>query len=539
MYFVLKPNVGLPTVDEQGRALQVLRPQWDRGSEFSVEAFLSLRSNAGFRSSDMVRVARAERLEFTEDCAFEVQLNVSVRELGPALWGALGANRTLYTHFRFAPLSEGETSANRASASGDELWVSAPAVRFVHEEPKRPRRFLCRGWPLVGWLVPEDPPAPAAPASGSELLVGFWKPVASAHIVGDWTHWPAHHSPATVLHHLSVDRARARYRPVLYTDQLGLTKEKLVQVNRTNEVLPLSVVVGSMSLARWQFNAHMEQTLALQRQLGASDKDIDDMRHMLTETEPTLLAVTVLVSVVHIALDVLAFKSDINFWQGAKSTRGLSVKSLATDLACQVIIAAYLHEQSASLLLLGPSAVGVLVQLWKVSRAYRIGGAGAETEASDSLATRALVLVLAPLVLAYTLYSLVFEMHTGVYGWAVGSLASSVYALGFVMMTPQIFINYKLKSVAHLPWKFFVYKAMNTFIDDLFAFIIRMPAMHRLSVFRDDLVFFIYMYQRYIYPVDRTRKADTGDEDDEAEDAKERLVVAPPAQAPAATKKTQ
>ena len=36
---------------------------------------------------------------------------------------------------------------------------------------------------------------------------------------------------------------------------------------------------------------------------------------------------------------------------------------------------------------------------------------------------------------------------------------------------------------------------MNTFIDDLFAFIIKMPTMHRLSCFRDDLVFFIYIYQ--------------------------------------------
>lgn len=36
------------------------------------------------------------------------------------------------------------------------------------------------------------------------------------------------------------------------------------------------------------------------------------------------------------------------------------------------------------------------------------------------------------------------------------------------------FINYKLKSVAHLPWRTFAYKALNTFIDDLFAFIIKM-----------------------------------------------------------------
>lgn len=68
------------------------------------------------------------------------------------------------------------------------------------------------------------------------------------------------------------------------------------------------------------------------------------------------------------------------------------------------------------------------------------------------------------------------------------------------MMTPQLFINYKLKSVAHLPWRAFVYKALNTFIDDLFAFIIKMPTLHRLSCFRDDIIFFIYLYQRWIYP---------------------------------------
>lgn len=40
---------------------------------------------------------------------------------------------------------------------------------------------------------------------------------------------------------------------------------------------------------------------------------------------------------------------------------------------------------------------------------------------------------------------------------------------------------------------------------DLFAFIIKMPMMHRLSVFRDDIVFLIYLYQRYSYQVDMNR----------------------------------
>jgi hypothetical protein len=69
------------------------------------------------------------------------------------------------------------------------------------------------------------------------------------------------------------------------------------------------------------------------------------------------------------------------------------------------------------------------------------------------------------------------------------------------MMTPQLFINYKLKSVAHLPWRMLTYKALNTFIDDIFAFVIKMPTMYRIGCFRDDIVFFIFLYQRYIYRV--------------------------------------
>ena len=59
---------------------------------------------------------------------------------------------------------------------------------------------------------------------------------------------------------------------------------------------------------------------------------------------------------------------------------------------------------------------------------------------------------------------------------------------------------------------------MNTFIDDLFAFVIKMPTMHRLSCFRDDVVFVIYLIQRWKYPIDYTRQADTGKDSDAVED---------------------
>lgn len=38
------------------------------------------------------------------------------------------------------------------------------------------------------------------------------------------------------------------------------------------------------------------------------------------------------------------------------------------------------------------------------------------------------------------------------YSWVLNSLVGAVYTFGFILMCPQLYLNYKLKSVAHLPW---------------------------------------------------------------------------------------
>ena len=85
-----------------------------------------------------------------------------------------------------------------------------------------------------------------------------------------------------------------------------------------------------------------------------------------------------------------------------------------------------------------------------------------------------------------------------------------MYTFGFILMCPQLYINYKMQSVAHLPWRQMTYKFLNTIIDDLFAFVIKMPTLHRLSVFRDDLVFAVFLYQRWAYREDKTRVNEFG-----------------------------
>jgi hypothetical protein len=76
---------------------------------------------------------------------------------------------------------------------------------------------------------------------------------------------------------------------------------------------------------------------------------------------------------------------------------------------------------------------------------------------------------------------------------------------GFIKMTPQLYINYKLKSVDHLPWKTLVYRFIETIIDDFYVFMVTTPLLQKVMVFREDIIFLLYIYQRIIYKTDPKR----------------------------------
>lgn len=88
-----------------------------------------------------------------------------------------------------------------------------------------------------------------------------------------------------------------------------------------------------------------------------------------------------------------------------------------------------------------------------------------------------------------------------------------------------------LQSVAHMPARAMTYKFLNTFIDDLFAFTIKMPTLHRLATLRDDVIFFVYIYQAWAYKVDYTRVNEFGQGGDD-ENVEEKLASKPLAAAP-------
>ncbi|ONM62732.1 Transmembrane CLPTM1 family protein [Zea mays] len=359
------------------------------------------------------------------------------------------------------------------------------------------------------------------------------------------------------FNYLNVDPATGDYYPTVFFNEFWLLRDKLIALNESVKELPLNLEVGPISMTKWQFFLQIEQSFQVHRSYGSMlEGEADELKRVFLEGNPYLLGLTMIVSLLHSLFDFLAFKNDIQFWNKNKSMEGLSAKSVVLNFVCQLIVFLYLLDNDTSWMILASSGIGVCIEFWKIGKAMHIevdrsgkipmlrfrdreSYAQNKTKEYDAIAMKYLTYVLFLLVIGFSIYSLKYEKHKSWYSWILSSMTSCVYMFGFIMMCPQLFINYKLKSVAHMPWRQMTYKFLNTIIDDLFAFVIKMPMLHRLSVFRDDVIFLIYVYQRWKYPVDKKRVNEFGFGGEEEPAAQETLEGSDPAAAAAAAEPTE
>jgi hypothetical protein len=94
------------------------------------------------------------------------------------------------------------------------------------------------------------------------------------------------------------------------------------------------------------------------RRLGRHVRAVWQLKSILLDTNPVLLAVTVTVSVLHTVFDFLAFKNDISFWRKVDNMQGLSVRSIFTSVITQTIIFLYLLDNDTSWVILFSSGIG-------------------------------------------------------------------------------------------------------------------------------------------------------------------------------------
>ncbi|RDW89203.1 hypothetical protein BP6252_01235 [Coleophoma cylindrospora] len=340
------------------------------------------------------------------------------------------------------------------------------------------------------------------------------------------------------------------YYPVLFVNTFWQLRSHMTTLNSTVTRLPFHVDLNNV--ANWKFSIlasvdegakQSARTAAAGGSVpgGGDGSEFEMIKEVLLDTNIYLLGTTVVVSIFHMIFEMLAFKSDISHFRNKKNNVGISVRSILANVFMQAIIFLYLldNNENTSWMILFSQGMGILLEFWKITTVvnvrvreapgsfipYRIAFEDkhelSETEQKtkeyDEVAFKYLYMVAVPLLLAYAVYSVVYDTHKSWYSFIIATLVGSVYAYGFLMMVPSLYINYRLKSVAHMPAKAMTYKFLNTFIDDLFAFTIKMPLLHRLATLRDDVIFFVYLYQSYKYKVDYTRVNEFGQGGDEEE----------------------
>ena len=379
-------------------------------------------------------------------------------------------------------------------------------------------------------LITGKPTQENPPDLEDDVILPHWHENITIYLIHDFNNWPINALPPPLNKY--VEFHNNYYYPILYPCDYWNLKRDYQPINSTVKHQTLHLNFGMLSLMKFQFYAALEnQNTYMQMFQEKSEEEDDTLKEMMIETDPILLGITIVVSLVHTVFEFLAFKNDIQFWKSRSTLEGLSVRAVFLNLFQSGIVFLYILDNESNFLIMVGTGIGLLIDLWKITKVVRFeifpqqrilgifpkitmkelpSYSESPTKEFDKLAFRYLSWLLFPLLTGYGVYSLIYNEHRGWYSFVLSMLYGFLLTFGFIAMTPQLFINYKMKSVAHLPWRMLTYKFLNTFIDDLFAFVIKMPTLYRIGCFRDDIVFIIFIYQRWIYRVDPKRKNEYG-----------------------------
>ncbi|GAW18996.1 hypothetical protein ANO14919_084800 [Xylariales sp. No.14919] len=464
-------------------------------------------------------------------------------------------NGTLWGHFYFgltgSNLDPKEPGFDPATA----VHFTYPLTQYLPKKKEAKTRNLLEDRPV-------NPEEPEEEVTGP-IIANYYHPNTSLSFIPDSGILNFPKLPPAVQQFLMLESTGARdgsgqnswYYPILFVNQFWQMKTHMILLNDTVKTLPLRLDLGS--LKNWQFNIMATMDLNTKQQArqaafgaslpgGSDGSEIELIKEIFLDTNPWLLGVTVVVSIAHLILETLAFGSDIAHYRKKKDNVGISVRTILANVFMQAVIFLYLvdNSQNTSWMILGTQGVGIVIELWKITTVvdvrvrpappgsvipyriafedkHKLSETEEKTKEYDEIAFKYMYIAGVPLLIGYAIYSLYYDSHKSWYSYIITTLVGSVYAYGFLMMVPALYINYRLKSVAHMPGKAMMYKFLNTFIDDLFAFTIKMPFLHRLATLRDDVIFFIYLYQRWAYKIDYTRVNEFGQGGEDEEPPKE------------------
>lgn len=172
--------------------------------------------------------------------------------------------------------------------------------------------------------------------------------------------------------YVKFDAVSGDYYPIIYFNDYWNLQKDYYPINESLASLPLRVSFCPLSLWRWQLYA-AQSTKSPWNFLGdelyeQSDEEQDSVKVALLETNPYLLALTIIVSIVHSVFEFLAFKNDIQFWNSRQSLEGLSVRSVFFGVFQSFVVLLYILDNETNFVVQVSVFIGVLIDLWKITK---------------------------------------------------------------------------------------------------------------------------------------------------------------------------
>jgi hypothetical protein len=101
------------------------------------------------------------------------------------------------------------------------------------------------------------------------------------------------------------------YNPIIFSNEFWHLRSQYFEINDTTPTVPLQVVFQPMSYFKFQLFASMTFGFqeAIKKQGSGSAAEFDEVKRMLVETNPWFLALTGIVSVLHVVSVGLVFVS--------------------------------------------------------------------------------------------------------------------------------------------------------------------------------------------------------------------------------------
>jgi hypothetical protein len=297
----------------------------------------------------------------------------------------------------------------------------------------------------------------------SNEIVSHWHPNLTINIVVDQTNWVKGTIPPPLDDYVTFLPTGHTYLPIVFVNDYWNMLRDYQPINSTTTVLDLTLTYQPLSLFKFQLYAAQgmrnKWTSSLLGDALAGgdepDEDQDSLKETLLETNPYLLGITFVISILHTVFELLAFKNDIQFWKERKSLEGLSVRTVFFAVFQSLIVLLYVLDNETNFMIRVSCFIGLGIEVWKIQKVVnvklnwenklfgilpRIGFAdkGSYVESStrqyDNLAFKYLGWLCFPLLVSYGVYALIYQEHRGWYSFTLNMLYGFLLTFGFIMM---------------------------------------------------------------------------------------------------------